>query len=124
VATDVCIRLDRRIRALRQRRGWTQTYLAVHTGLGRAFISDLENGKKEPCLRSLEILAAGFEISLSQLFARLVNNKEQPGFVPAQFARTLQPDTRFPEVKAEPKILLDRSGQAGKGSLRRPLAHP
>lgn len=71
MATDVCIWLGRRIRALRQRRGWTQTYLAVHTGLGRAFISDLENGKKEPCLRSLEILAAGFEISLSQLFARL-----------------------------------------------------
>jgi transcriptional regulator with XRE-family HTH domain len=45
VATDVCIRLGHRIRALRQRRGWTQTYLAVHTGLGRAFISDLERGK-------------------------------------------------------------------------------
>ena len=56
---------------MEQRRDWTQTYLAVHTGLGRAFISDLENGKKEPCLRSLEILATGFEISLSQLFARL-----------------------------------------------------
>ena len=31
----------------------------------------LENGKKEPCLRSLEILAAGFELSLSQLLSRL-----------------------------------------------------
>jgi len=71
VATDVCIRLGRRIRGLRRRRGWTQTYLAVHTGLGRAFISDLENGKKEACLRSLQILAAGFEISLSHLIARL-----------------------------------------------------
>ena len=71
VATDVCIRLGRRIRKLRQQRGWTQTYLAVHTGLGRPFISNIETGKKEPCLRSLEILADGFEISLAQLFARL-----------------------------------------------------
>jgi len=71
VATDVCSRLGRRIRKLRQQRGWTQTYLAVHTGLGRVFISDIETGKKEPCLRSLEILAAGFEMSLSQLFSRL-----------------------------------------------------
>jgi len=71
VAIDVCIRLGLRIRTLREQRGWTQTYLAVHTGLGRAFISDLENGKKEPCLRSLEILAAGFQLSLSQLFSRL-----------------------------------------------------
>ena len=40
------IRLGRHIRGLRQRRGWTQTYLAVHTRLSRAFTSDLENGKK------------------------------------------------------------------------------
>jgi transcriptional regulator with XRE-family HTH domain len=56
---------------LRLQRGWTQTYLAVHTGLGRVFISDIETGKKEPCLRSLEILAVGFEMSLAQLFSRL-----------------------------------------------------
>jgi transcriptional regulator with XRE-family HTH domain len=68
VATeDVCVRLGKRIRRLRLQRGWTQTYLAVHTGLGRPFISNLETGKKEPCLRSLEILADAFELSLSQL---------------------------------------------------------
>jgi len=63
--------MGNRIRVLREKRGWTQTYLAIHTGLGRAFISDLENGKKEPCLRSLEILASGFGISLSRLLSRI-----------------------------------------------------
>jgi len=56
---------------MRLARGWSQTYLAVHTGLGRPFISDIERGKKEPCLRSVEILALGFEISISQLFKGL-----------------------------------------------------
>lgn len=65
---DVCVRVGKRIRKLRQERGWTQTYLSVHTGLGRAFISNVETGKKEPCLRSLETLAGGFQISLAQLF--------------------------------------------------------
>jgi transcriptional regulator with XRE-family HTH domain len=64
---DVCIRLGKRVRKLRKERGWTQTYLAVHTGLGRPFISNVETGKKEPCLRSIEILALGFEMSISQL---------------------------------------------------------
>jgi hypothetical protein len=41
---------------------------AVHTGLGRVFISDLERGKKEPCLRSIEILAIAFELTVPQLF--------------------------------------------------------
>jgi transcriptional regulator with XRE-family HTH domain len=42
-------------------------YLSVHTGLSRTFISDVERGLKEPCLRSLEILALSFDISLSEL---------------------------------------------------------
>ncbi len=42
-------------------------YLSVHTGLSRTFISDVELGRKEPCLRSLEILALAFEISLGDL---------------------------------------------------------
>jgi transcriptional regulator with XRE-family HTH domain len=36
--------------------------------LGRPFISNIERGQKELCLRSLEILALAFEISLAQLF--------------------------------------------------------
>lgn len=65
---DICVRIGRKVRKLRKQHGWTQDYLAVHSGLGRAFISNVENGRKEPCLRSLEILAVAFEMSLSQLF--------------------------------------------------------
>ena len=52
---------------LRDAREWTQIYLSVHTGLSRTFISDLELGRKEPCLRTLEILAQAFEISVIEL---------------------------------------------------------
>ena len=68
---DVCLRFGKRVRTLRKERGWTQDYLAVHTGLGRPFISNLETGKKEPCLRSIEILADAFDLSLGQLMRRL-----------------------------------------------------
>ena len=68
MATDICIRFGKRIRKLRTERGWTQIDLAVHTGLGRVFISDVERGKKEPCLRSVEILAIAFEMTIPQLF--------------------------------------------------------
>ena len=68
---DVCVRLGKRIRKLRLDRGWTQTYLSVHTGLGRPFISNIERGEKEPCLRSLEILAIAFDMSLSRLLRKI-----------------------------------------------------
>jgi transcriptional regulator with XRE-family HTH domain len=71
MATDICVRFGKRIRKLRTERGWTQIDLAVHTGLGRVFISDLERGKKEPCLRSIEILAIAFDKTVPQLFRRV-----------------------------------------------------
>jgi len=61
-------RFGKRIRALRKERGWTQIDLAVHTGVGRVFISDVERGKKEPCLRTIEILAMAFDLTIAQLF--------------------------------------------------------
>ncbi len=67
MAKDVCVRLGERVRALRIEQGWTQMYLSVYTGLSRTFISDIELGRKEPCLRSLEVFAVAFKVSLSQL---------------------------------------------------------
>jgi transcriptional regulator with XRE-family HTH domain len=63
--------LGKRLRSLRRQRAWTQVYMAEHVGMDRSFISDLENGKKEICMRNLELLAAAFKISISQLLSRL-----------------------------------------------------
>jgi transcriptional regulator with XRE-family HTH domain len=68
---DICIRLGRRLRKLRHQKGWTQAYMAAHTGIGRAHISNLETGKKEAGLRALEILADSFGLSLPKLLSRL-----------------------------------------------------
>jgi len=60
-----------RIRRLRRDKGWSQVYLAEVTGLSKTFISNVENGQKEPCLGTIKILADGFEISLGELFRSL-----------------------------------------------------
>ena len=71
VSSDICVRFGKRLRTLRKRREWTQVYMAEHVGMDRSFISDLENGKKEICIRNLELLARAFEMSVSQLMSRL-----------------------------------------------------
>jgi len=68
---DICIRFGRKLRRLRKNKGWTQAYMAVHTGIGRAHISNLETGKKEVGLRTLEILADSFNTSIPQLLSRI-----------------------------------------------------
>jgi transcriptional regulator with XRE-family HTH domain len=68
---DICIRLGRKLRKLRKQKGWTQAYMAEHTGFGRSHISNLETGKKEAGLRALEILALSFGMSLPKLLSRI-----------------------------------------------------
>ena len=67
MAIDICVRLGRKIRLLREKRGWTQQQLADVTGIGRVHVSELENGKRESGLRMLEKLAASFETTVADL---------------------------------------------------------
>ena len=39
--------------------------------MDRSFISDLENGKKEICIRNLELLATAFGMTITKLMSRL-----------------------------------------------------
>jgi transcriptional regulator with XRE-family HTH domain len=68
---DICIRFGRKLQRLRKQKGWTQSYMAEHTGIGRSHISNMETGKKEAGLRTLEILADSFGMSLPQLLSRI-----------------------------------------------------
>ena len=45
--------------------------MAEHVGMDRSFISDLENGRKEICIRNLELLASAFDMTISKLMSRL-----------------------------------------------------
>jgi transcriptional regulator with XRE-family HTH domain len=45
--------------------------MAEHVGMDRSFISDLENGRKEICIRNLELLTTGFGMTISKLMSRL-----------------------------------------------------
>jgi len=68
---NVCVKVGKRIRELRRERGWSQVYLGVHSGVSKTFICNVERGDKEPCLKTLEILAQSFGITLGDFFSGL-----------------------------------------------------
>jgi XRE family transcriptional regulator, regulator of sulfur utilization len=68
---DICVRFGRKLQRLRKSRGWNQYDLAAHTGIGRPHLSNLETGKKEAGLRTLEVLAKSFDMTLPQLLSRI-----------------------------------------------------
>ena len=60
-----------RLRSLRKRRGMTQVELADYLGLRRTYVSDLERGKRNVSLLTLQIIARGFGLSVSKLLSRV-----------------------------------------------------
>lgn len=60
-------RLGDRVKALRLEYGYTQEDLSEKAGVGRVFISQLENGHKDVCLGVMEALAGSFKLTLSEL---------------------------------------------------------
>ena len=64
---DVSSRFGVRLRELRRDRNMTQLRMAVEFGIDRTFISDVERGRKSISLPMLEVLALGFNLSLSEL---------------------------------------------------------
>ncbi len=67
MARDICIALGERIRRLRIERGWRQIDLAEHAGVHENYVSDLELGRKEICLRMLQSVALAFEMKAAEL---------------------------------------------------------
>ncbi len=65
MARDICIAVGERIRELRTKRGWRQIDLAESAGISENYVSDLETGKKEICIRTLETVAGALGLSIS-----------------------------------------------------------
>lgn len=68
-STDLRIALGAAIRAERTKQGWSQEELAERAEMSRAYVTDLENGKRTPNLDTLVRMAAAFGMKTSKLMA-------------------------------------------------------
>jgi transcriptional regulator with XRE-family HTH domain len=68
---SLLVALGKRIQANRKRKGWTQTDMAIYLDLSRGHISDIERGKREVGIITLQIIARGFGMSMSRLLKGL-----------------------------------------------------
>ena len=59
------------LRALRAQKGVSQEKLALETGIGRRYMSDIENGRRNVSLEIIERIANYFELSASDLIKKI-----------------------------------------------------
>jgi transcriptional regulator with XRE-family HTH domain len=71
MSKDICHRFGERVRQVRTQKKITQTALCHKIDMEQKTLSAVENGKMEPCLKNVELLAMGLGISLSKLFEGL-----------------------------------------------------
>ena len=71
MSKDIVERFGERLRQLREEKGMSQIALAEKIGVEQPGISLVENGKQEPCLRYIELLALGLDVTLSKMFKDL-----------------------------------------------------
>ena len=65
------VQLGKRILSLRKNKGWTQTDLAVHLDMNRGHISDIEQGKREAGVITLQVIARGLDTTMAELLKGL-----------------------------------------------------
>ena len=72
-------RFKNRLRELRERRGWTQEKAAEICGVGYKLYQLYELGiKKNPGLLTLEKIAAGYGLDISELLGQVFPKKKRP----------------------------------------------
>ena len=71
MAEDIRIRVGRRLQKLRKQRGWTQVQMAEQLGLDRSYLADVERGKRNISIVNLEVIAWGFELTLSKMLIKI-----------------------------------------------------
>ena len=65
------VQLGARIRKLRKQKNWTQTDMAVYLDMNRGHISDIERGKREVGLITLQVIAKGLDSTMANLLRDL-----------------------------------------------------
>jgi transcriptional regulator with XRE-family HTH domain len=65
---DIQLKLGKRIKALRNLKGVSQEVLALHSGLHRTYISDIERGVRNVSIKNIEKIAKALNVSIAEIF--------------------------------------------------------
>lgn len=59
------------LKDLREERGWSLREFGLIVGMSKTYLGDIELGKRNPTMNSLEKIVAGYGLTVKEFFARM-----------------------------------------------------
>ncbi|MBU9906118.1 MULTISPECIES: helix-turn-helix domain-containing protein [Bacillati] len=68
---DTNAQIGQLLKDLREDRGWSLRDLGMTVGMNKTYLGDIELGKRNPTVNSLEKIVAGYGLTLKEFFAKM-----------------------------------------------------
>lgn len=68
---DTNAQIGQLLKDLREDRGWSLRDLGMTVGMNKTYLGDIELGKRNPTVNSLEKIVAGYGLALKEFFAKM-----------------------------------------------------
>lgn len=65
------VQIGQLLKDLRDERGWSLREFGLIVGMNKTYLGDIELGKRNPTINSLEKIVAGYGLTLKEFFAKM-----------------------------------------------------
>lgn len=65
------VQIGQLLKDLRDERGWSLREFGLIVGMNKTYLGDIELGKRNPTMNSLEKIVAGYGLTVKEFFAKM-----------------------------------------------------
>ena len=69
--SELNVQIRQLLKDLRDERGWSLREFGLIVGMNKTYLGDIELGKRNPTMNSLEKIVAGYGLTVKEFFAKM-----------------------------------------------------
>lgn len=69
--SELNVQIGQLLKDLRDERGWSLREFGLIVGMSKTYLGDIELGKRNPTINSLEKIVAGYGLTVREFFAKM-----------------------------------------------------
>lgn len=69
--SELNVQIGQLLKDLRDERGWSLREFGLIVGMNKTYLGDIELGKRNPTINSLEKIVAGYGLTVREFFAKV-----------------------------------------------------